>query len=207
VLVVVAILAAAFLLWVLSGYLPTRNVPIPEYTVVTKATDYEVRQYPTFIIAETAREENEGKGGFNALFRFISGENSGRAKLSMTAPVLESNRGVGQKLAMTAPVLLKGDEGAGTMAFIMPAGISFDELPRPTDPGIALREVTAHKVAVIRFSGLAGEKTLKEKTATLLMALRRDGVAVRSTPTTAFYDPPWTPPFMRRNEVMVEIEG
>jgi SOUL heme-binding protein len=88
----------------------------------------------------------------------------------------------------------------------MPAGRTLAELPQPENPMVTLREVAGHKVAVVSFSGFAGTATLREKTEGLLRDLRKDGLNPRSGPVTALYNPPWTPPFMRRNEIMVEID-
>jgi hypothetical protein len=91
--------------------------------------------------------------------------------------------------------------------FVMPPGSVISELPRPKSPAITLRAVPPHTVAAITFSGFAGAAAIREKTATLRDALQRDGATITSGPWTALYNPPWTPPFMRRNEVMYEIEG
>jgi hypothetical protein len=193
-------------IWIMSGYLPTRNISMPTYRVVTTRNGYEIRRYDPYIIAETSSETEPGSSGFNELFHYISGNNTGRSKLSMTAPVLKSSAGDGQKLAMTAPVLRKNAEGRGTISFIMPHSSRLEELPEPKSQKITLREIPGHQVAVVRFSGVADAGTVKKKTERLLRILRQDGINIRSTPTIALYNPPWTPPFMRRNEIMVEIE-
>lgn len=193
-------------LWIMSGYLPTRNIAMPTYSVVYHKTEYEIRQYEPYIVAETSMASESGSSGFNELFQYISGNNAGRSKLAMTAPVLKSADGDGQKLAMTAPVLKQNSEGSGMISFVMPPGSRLEELPKPRSPKVTLREIPGHRVAVVRFSGVADAGTLKEKTEQLLAALRQDGVKIRSTPVTALYNPPWTPPFMRRNEIMVEVE-
>lgn len=202
----ISIPVALFSLWVLSGYLPTRNIAMPSYTVAATHPDYEVRQYDPYLIAETPRSGDSGSSGFNELFQYISGSNSGQSKLPMTAPVLKANEAVGQKLAMTAPVLQKEGGSGGFIAFVMPPGSRLEELPKPKSPQITLREIPAQKMAVLTFSGVASAEIIKEKTDHLLQVLQKDGVPVRSLPMTALYNPPWTPPFMRRNEIMVEIE-
>ncbi len=200
----IAVPVVLFGAWILSGYLPTRNIATPSYSVLDKRPEYEIRRYDPYVLAETALGDLDGSGGFKLLFQYISGKNAGGSKLAMTAPVLKNNPAGGDKLAMTAPVLKW--EGEGTIAFVMPPGRSLAELPQPGDPKVVLREVPGHKAAVVSFSGLAGSAKLKEKTGGLLRALRKDGVNPRSTPVIALYDPPWTPPFMRRNEIMVEID-
>ncbi len=192
--------------WVISGYLPTRNVPVPEYSVVAKKDGYEIRQYAPYILAETPMPDAAGDSGFRELFNYISGGNTANSKLAMTAPVLRSGGGGGQKLAMTAPVLQRESPGGGVMAFIMPAGMKLEDLPKPASQKVTLRAVPGYKAAVLRFSGWGSAATVKSKTQKLAAALERDGLKPVSAPVTAFYNPPWTPPFMRRNEVLIAIE-
>lgn len=209
ILAAICIPATLFLLWVLSGYLPTRNIHMPSYTIIEKKPDYEIRQYESFIVAETkqpGRQSESMSRGFNELFRYISGDNVSQSKIKMTAPVLRSSEEEGRKIPMTAPVLKQGREESGTIAFVMPPGSILDELPRPKSPAVTLRIVPRHKVAVFTFSGYATDEAITEKTARLLNALQRDGMPARSAPRIALYNPPWTPPFMRRNEVMVEVD-
>jgi hypothetical protein len=107
---------------------------------------------------------------------------------------------------MTAPVLRQAETKGTVVAFVMPPGSTLESLPRPASLAVTLRKVPARTVAVVTFSGYANERTIEEKTKSLLQALKLDGVALRSVPGIALYDPPWTPPFMRRNEVLVEID-
>jgi len=208
IIIIAVVLGTALLLWILSGYLPTRNIAMPAYTVVAAKQDYEIRRYEPFIVAETRRGGDPASAlsdGFKELFRYITGNNAGSSKIKMTAPVLRSPEQQGTKIPMTAPVLRQG-EGTGTViAFVMPPGSTLESLPRPASPAVTLREVPARTVAVVTFSGYATEGAIEQKTNSLLQALKRDGVAPRSVPGVALYDPPWTPPFMRRNEVLVEI--
>jgi hypothetical protein len=207
--IIAVALATALLLWILSGYLPSRNIAMPAYTVVAAKQDYEIRRYKPFIVAETRRGVDPAEAlsaGFNELFRYITGNNAGSSKIKMTTPVLRSPVQQGTKIPMTAPVLRQGEGAVSVIAFVMPPGSTLESLPRPTSPAVTLRGVPARTVAVVTFSGYATEGAIEEKTENLLRALKRDGVAPRSVPGVALYDPPWTPPFMRRNEVMVEIE-
>ena len=199
-----------FSLWLASGYFPTRNIAIPAYSVIDSRKEYEIRQYEAFIVAETRQAGNEASSGFRELFQYISGNNSNQSKIAMSTPVMKSAENVGettgQKLPMTAPVLKYHDTGAGMIAFVMPPGSLLPELPTPLSQGVTLRALPPHTVAVITFSGFAGKTILSEKTAVLKQVLQRDGIIVVSEPRTALYNPPWTPPFMRRNEIQVEIK-
>ena len=190
--------------WVLSGYLPTRNVVISKYSVIAEKDGYEIRRYDPYILAETPLRDESGNSGFNELFRYISGSNMGKSKVAMTAPVLQSGPRAGRKLAMTSPVMER--EGAGVMAFVMPPGMKLEDLPKPASPKVTLRAMPGYKAAVIRFSGWGFASTVKKKTKQLAAALERDGLRAAGASVSAFYNPPWTPPFMRRNEVIIEIE-
>jgi hypothetical protein len=192
--------------WVLSGYLPTRNVDINKYSVIAEKDGYEIRQYEPYILAEAPLRDESGNSGFNELFRYISGSNMGKSKLAMTAPVLQSRPPAGRKLAMTAPVLEREGASGGVMAFVMPPGMKLEDLPKPASLKVTLRAVPGYKAAVIRFAGWGFASTVKKKTKQLAAALERDGLLAAPAPVTAFYNPPWTPPFMRRNEVIIEIE-
>ena len=205
----ITIPVALFLLWIISGYLPTRNIAMPTYRIIEKKDDYEIRAYDSYILAETEQLGNRTESmssGFNKLFRFISGHNVRGSKISMTSPVLKSAAGEGEKIPMTAPVIKQKEGGSSTIAFVMPPGSSLEELPRPRDPAVMLRIVPSHKVAVVTFSGVATREAIEEKAASLQTSLRRDGCQQGSAPRIALYNPPWTPPFRRRNEVMIEIE-
>ena len=193
-------------LWIMSGYLPTRNIAMPSFSVVATEKGYQIRRYDPYIIAETSMSSASGSSGFKELFQYISGNNVGQAKISMTAPVLKSGGDAGQKLPMTAPVMKGSGAGGGLISFVMPPGIRLEELPQPKSSRITLREVPGHRAAVVRFSGVADAEVVRGKTEHLLQNLQHDGVHILSLPTTALYNPPWTPPFMRRNEIVVEIE-
>lgn len=193
-------------LWIMSGYLPTRNIAMPSYRVIETKNGYEIRSYDPYVIAETSMASESGSSGFKELFQYLSGDNAGSAELPMTTPVLKSAGDAGQKLPMAAPVLKKGGAGGGTIAFVMPPGLRLEQLPQPKSSRITLREIPGHKAAIVRFSGVADAEAVKDNTVNLLRNLQRDGASILSMPTTALYNPPWTPPFMRRNEIVVEIE-
>lgn len=211
IIIVIAVIMPVLLLaaWMLAGYLPTRNVATPGYTVVEKKAAYEVRLYDEYVVAETAQAGSHNhamNAGFGELFRYISGHNAGTATVPMTAPVLHAEASTGQAIPMTAPVLSQTAGGQHVVAFVMPPGAQLAALPAPRSGNVTLRAVPRHKAAVMRFAGNATEAVMQAKTAALLACLARDGKRVLSGPQEAFYNPPWTPPFMRRNEVMVTIE-
>jgi hypothetical protein len=192
--------------WVGGGYLTVRNVPMNKYAVVAQKDGYEIRQYEPYILAETPMQDESGNSGFRELFAYISGANTGQAKLAMTVPVLQSGREEGKKLAMTAPVLQTQGEAGALMAFVMPPGLKFEDLPRPTSAKVTLRAVPGKKIAALRFAGWGSRATVQKKTRRLQAALERDGLRPAAAPVTAFYNPPFTAPFMRRNEVLIELQ-
>lgn len=198
-----------FALWIISGYLPTRNIESPVYSVIEAKSGYEIRQYGTYAVAETyqkgSRKEAQS-GGFRELFQYISGNNLTRSKITATAPVVQSTAAGGQKISMSAPVIKQGEGDAGRIAFVMPAGSKLEDLPQPRSTIINLRAIPPTRVAAITFSGYASAELIRTNTEKLLAALKRDGRQVHSAPQIALYNPPWTPPFMRRNEVMVAID-
>jgi hypothetical protein len=169
----------------------TDDIP---YTVIGKAGDVEYRKYPSLLLASVSG----GSDGemFSPLFHFITGNNRGNKKIPMTAPVI-----TGEKILMTAPVI----SGSGTMSFVMPPEYTKDTVPEPLDPRITLQKVPARTIAVVRFSGTAGEKKVRQMIAHLLAVLEKEKIPVTGTPFLMRYNSPWTPGFLRRNEVGVEI--
>ena len=158
------------------------------YEVIRASGKFEVRDYPSLIVVETpmARSSDGSDGSFNRLFRFISGNN-------------ETTR----KIAMTTPVFLSGSESNGTMSFVLPARMKATEVPRPTDSSVALRELAAGRFAVLRYSGGRSAKSEAESLQRLRAWMEAEGLIEVSPPAYGYFDPPWTPAFLRRNEVMV----
>jgi hypothetical protein len=126
------------------------------------------------------------------------------AQIAMTAPVTQAPR---EKIAMTAPVSQQPSTGGWTISFTMPTGYTMETLPPPADPSVRLVEHPARRLAVLKFSGLAGQSRMEAKRSELLAAVAKAGLSPKGDSVFAFYDPPWTLPFLRRNEVMVEVGG
>ena len=121
----------------------------------------------------------------------------------MTAPVVQSP--AGEPIAMTAPVLQTGGSGGWIVRFIMPHGATVATLPRPNNPRVHLRDVAASRVAVVRFSGLARPDDVAARTLALSRFVAAQHLQPSGPPSLAQYDPPWTPWFMRRNEIMIPV--
>jgi hypothetical protein len=198
---VAAVLGAAFLGSKAS------SVENPRYRVVEKHGNIEVRDYAPTIVAQVQvlGQQYEALGeGFRIIANYIFGNNVSAQKVAMTAPVTQQGS---QEIAMTAPVTQEGDGHTWQVRFIMPAGYTLETLPKPNNPAVVLKEIGSMRFAVIRFSGWAREDSLKRHTAELNAFLDARKLRTVSAPTYAFYDPPWTLPFLRRNEVMVGIAG
>jgi len=185
----------------------------PEYTVVYSDNEIEYRRYESYLVAETLIEGGRdykamGNEGFRRLFRYITGGNSNDAKISMTAPVArETVKGSGEKIAMTAPVQRSSEPSGELVAFMLPSKYTLSDAPQPTDPRIQIREVPEKLVAVVRYSGRWTDENFAEKKQLLLDGLAQANVTTDGTVQSALYDPPYTPPFMRRNEVMIEVSA
>lgn len=167
--------------------------------------EVEIRRYGSRIAAETtidADEEAARNEGFRRLARYIFGGNQGRTKIAMTAPVAQEK---GQKIAMTAPVAAQRDGGQWSVRFFMPAEHTLDTLPTPNDERVRLVTVPGERVAVLRFSGVASPEAVESRTRELLTTLRDNDIRTSAEPVTWFYDPPWTIPFRRRNEIAVSL--
>jgi hypothetical protein len=185
-----------------------RTVEQPNYTVLTADGDIEIRQYDDFIVAETIVEadyDDAGSTGFRRLAGYIFGKNKQEQKISMTAPVLQEPE-EGEKISMTAPVMQEKAAEGWKMSFVMPAKYTMETLPEPVDPNVVLKEVRGGKVAALRYRGRLSEENIREKAEELDTWLEENGYTALSTPRSAGYDPPWTIPFLRRNEVHIDIE-
>lgn len=195
--------------WKLAGdvalsLIGIRTAEEPAYEIVARlSSGAEIRQYGSRLAAETTIE-GSGDEATNTAFRrlagYIFGKNSLKADIAMTAPV-ETARDI----AMTAPVETATHDGRLVMRFFLPASLRIAEAPRPNDPAVAVVELPAQKLAVLRFSGTAGPERIAEMAGRLdaLLAERQlRGVA----PARLYrYDPPMTPPFLRRNEIVIPL--
>jgi effector-binding domain-containing protein len=202
--VLIAILAVVLLGAGLSGTIMSL-VEQPAYTVARSFEDVEIRDYPPMVVAEV-EVSGERKAAINAGFRqiadYIFGNNSPAQKIPMTAPVVQQ---AGEKIAMTAPVTQQSAGGSWEVRFIMPSSYTMDALPRPNNPSVKLISLPAERFAAIRFSGLAGDEAIARFKQRLLDRLAKQGLAPQGEVIMAFYNPPWTLPFLRRNEILVKV--
>ncbi len=179
----------------------------PAYRVIESAGDFEVRDYPALVVAEVAvdgTQDSATRAGFRLLAGYIFGKNGPGQRIAMTAPVISTPLADNSMAAMT--VRSVGGKGNWSVRFIMPHGFTLQSLPTPSDPQVHLRTVPAAKVAVLRFSGLAYESDVLEKVRALAAAITAHGLHAVGPVSLARYNPPWTPWFMRRNEVSVDVQ-
>ncbi|MBY0440564.1 MAG: heme-binding protein [Mycobacteriaceae bacterium] len=184
----------------------------PAYTVEQLTDGVQIRRYGTRIAAETtitADEEAARNAGFRRLAGYIFGDNHDAEKIAMTAPVAQQARGErGEKIAMTAPVAQEAvADGEWVIRFFMPAEKTLESLPQPNNPAVQLTTLPAETVAVRRFSGSRSPSAITTQTAMLMKALQEKGFEPAGTPVAWFYDPPWTVPMLRRNEIAVPINS
>jgi DNA gyrase inhibitor GyrI len=200
-----ALLVGLLIVAVPAGF--AMAVETPPYKTVVRDGNYELRDYPTLVVAEV-RVEGEQKAaaneGFRLLASYIFGANRKRQDIAMTAPVAQQE--VGEKIAMTAPVAqVPGADGTWVVRFTMPSQWSLQTLPVPDNPAVTLRDTEPGRFAVLRFSGLARPEDVRKRSAELLAWAEARGLRVTGPVSLAQYNPPWTLWFLRRNEVMVEV--
>lgn len=182
----------------------------PKYEVVKRYDGFELRRYAPYLVAEVEVSgdfDDVGGQAFRILAGYIQGNNRGRADISMTAPVTQTPA-KGEEISMTAPVAqapAEGKQGTWTFSFMMPSEYTLDTLPEPKDPRIRLRRVEGRLVAARTYSGTWSEERYRKNEEALLRALRDAGLTVDGPPVFARYNAPFTPWFLRRNEVLVEI--
>jgi len=179
------------------------------FDVVGRYDGFELRRYPSHVVAEVTVQlpfEQAGNKAFGSLFGYISGQNRSRTSVPMTAPVVQS-AGSSQKVAMTAPVIQhKTDEGGYAVAFVLPAAMTEESAPEPTDPKVTIRTVPSSLAAVTRYSGRWSQDSYEHHCADLLAAIEAEGLKPVGTPRFARFDPPFKPWFLRRNEVIVDVD-
>ena len=188
--------------------IPAMAIEEPAYDVLLETKHYEVRRYAAYIVAEVDVDDDfkrAGNSAFRVLAGYIFGDNEPQQKMHMTAPV-ESREGV--RMNMTAPVASQSRDGDGvfTYSFVMERKYTMETLPKPTNPDIRLVERPERVMAVHRYSGTWSEERYEEHEKILLDALATDRVETKGAPVFARYNAPFTPWFLRRNEILIEIE-
>ena len=186
----------------------------PHYEVVeVLSKSLEIRRYGSRLAIETTvpggDTSKSRRRAFRRLFNYISGANEPGRKITMTAPVetASGGSGFGVKIAMTAPVETAASNHDTLMRFFLPSGLSIETAPRPTDPEVSVVTVPEQTLAALSFTGLASEGSLATQKNRLTADLASTHWEAQGIVTAYYYDPPWTLPFMRRNEVVVVVVG
>ena len=185
---------------VLAAAVSAAAVEEPPFQLVSQAGDFEIRDYPALTVAETIVDGDRDAAayaGFRRLAGYIFGGNAKKESIEMTAPVIEAR-----------PTSLRVERGprlAWVIRFVMPRGYRLTALPKPDAEGIVLREEPQARMAILRFSGLAGDDAVAAKTAELEAMLKSRNLVPAGPSVIAQYDPPWTLPFLRRNEIMIPL--
>ena len=208
---IIIILLVIATLWSIWGFFGSR-VEQTDYVVVKKMNGYEIREYPAHIVAQTTVEGSYGKSlnsGFSIVAGYIFGGNTKKESIAMTAPVVAQNKKVekvSESIAMTAPVVATTEGDSHIISFSMPRSYTLETLPVPNDPRVKIVMIPTKKYAVMRFSWYRTDAQVKKMQEKLLSALALDGIVAEGDVAYAGYNAPWTPPWMIRNEVLVEIK-
>lgn len=193
----------------------------PQYTVIKQNKNYEIRQYDPYIIAQTQVQGDYRQAaslGFRILADYIFGNNTKQSTVQMTAPVgIKESQKVdmtapvtiseSESIDMTTPVTITKDQQDYTVSFVMPFNYTLQTLPKPNNPQVEIKTQPARKVAALKFSWYAGPQRVEAKKQELLNLLGQDGVATKGTPEYAGYDAPLTAPWLRRNEIIIELHN
>jgi SOUL heme-binding protein len=197
------------LLWIglIAMPLASHAIEEPAYDVLRAFGNVELRQYAPYVVAEVVIDgaaEDAGNAAFPILAGYIFGKNKGEKKFDMTAPVTQTAAPV--KLPMTAPVTQAAVPGGGHLIqFVLPKGVTLGTAPEPLDPRVRLREELDRQWAAIRYSGTWSQANYDAHLALLRAALVKEGVATNGEPVLARYNAPFTPWFLRRNEIWLAL--
>lgn len=178
------------------------------FEVVRRYDGFELRRYPSHVVAEVTVDrpfEQAGNTAFRYLFAYISGQNRSRTSVAMTAPVTQSAGA--EKVSMTAPVVQHTTpDGEYAVAFVLPASMTEETAPEPTDPQVSIRTVPPSLAAVAQYSGRWSQDSYERHCRSLLEAVEAEGLEAVGTPRFARFDPPFKPWFLRHNEVIVDVD-
>lgn len=159
------------------------------YQTLESDGQFELRAYEAFYTASVGSSAWETSNGFNQIFDYISGNNA-----------------TGEKISMTTPVINELDQSIASTEFVMPSDYAEKPLPKPQNPAVQIKTHNARLVATIRFSGIVGAKQVKEQEGKLRQWIQTKGLQPIGTPRLARYNPPFMPPFLRRNELHLDVQ-
>ena len=182
------------------------QVAQPKFKTISAQGKFEIREYAPMIVAEvevSGEREKAINDGFRLIAGYIFGGNVATNKIAMTAPVIQQRS---EKISMTAPVTQQASGDVWKVRFVMPDSYSLDTLPKPNNARVKLIPVPAKRFVVIRFSGSQTDRNMKPHEQKLLDYVRENNLTTVGEPVFAFYNPPWTLPFLKHNEVMIELK-
>lgn len=181
----------------------------PRYSVLENTPPFELRSYEPMIVAEVQVDgdlDTASRQGFQLIAAYIFGKNQVNDGADSSAPIMiEERPSKSAKIAMTAPVIVENSAERWTVSFVMPAEYTLATLPKPLDPRVQIRTLPAVKKAVIQFTGFYNSQKVTEKTIELEGWIRGNNLQAIGSPQFARYDPPWTLPFFRRNEILINV--
>ena len=178
------------------------------YSVSVQQDKLEIREYEPSVVAEVVVNdsfEDASGAAFRKLFNYISGDNTGRSKIAMTSPVTQKQEP--EKIAMTSPVGQRKSDQGWVISFMMPYSYTMYTIPLPDDPSVVLREIPAYRAAAIRYSGGWSEKAYRKQLSLLLQWIEVKNLEITGEPIWARYNAPFTPWFMRRNEILIPVHA
>lgn len=184
-----------------------RTTEILEYQVLEKDGSFDIREYDGYWVVRTEvdgdYQESTSKG-FRLLFNYISGKNKQQEKIAMTGPVIQQENG--EKIAMTGPVIQKKKGKGWTIEFVLPSKYNRTQPPEPLNPEVSLVMIPGYRAATLTYSGNLREKKYDTKIKELMDIVAQRELQPIGEPFSAGYDPPWTLPFLKRNEVLIVVE-
>ncbi len=181
-------------------------IETPKYTIVKEVDSFQIRDYTEYVTAEVSVEgsfEEVGSKAFRLLFDYISGNNSKKQKVEMTAPVEQKSNG--EKISMTAPVEQTTKDGKYILSFVLPQTLTIETAPTPNDSKVVLKNNPARRMACITYSGFWTESNYLENQARLMEWIASQKLQIKGEPIYARYNSPFSIWFLRRNEILVEI--
>jgi len=181
------------------------DVEKPKYQATALTNEIELRSYDPMLVAMvqmSGSRKDAISEGFRVLADYIFGNNTLEQNISMTAPVEQQ---AGQKISMTAPVQQQQRSNSWMISFVMPKQFTLKTIPKPNNDMVKINEVPAQRFITIRFSGSNSDDNIRKNESALFNYITQNKINVTGEPKYAFYNPPWTLPFMRRNEIMVQL--
>jgi effector-binding domain-containing protein len=203
-------LGLAFLSTALSACSIVGDTGVEEASYATQRVsneqNIEIRTYESMVLVSTKMPDGERNDAFRRLFDYITGANIKQSDIAMTAPVLMNEAKQGENISMTAPVFMNESQDTQVMSFVMPDSFTLASTPKPTNPKVWVHEVKNYQVAAITFSGTLSNSNVAEHTQKLTKWLTQNGYQAKGQPVEAAYNGPFTLPWYRKNEILIEIK-